>query len=244
MANPMPTQPDQPKQSKPSLILLLCCFVPFNFLATYTIAWFGCRDDVNMQHRINWPMEARIGGIGLKLKYYKAEKGQYPPDLMHLFANIMPDDVIPESEIEALQLKVHQETLLTPMMNLHYRRMGDSYELSHYGLDEKEGGVGLYADIIYRPIQYEGSGTPIPASTTRPTLKQFIFEMAGSGAIFKAALCVNVIFITALLLHLSRKSARFNLWHALLYMFILIPFAIFIALSLASTHVSLANSTH
>lgn len=244
MLKPTPSQAYKPTPRKPSLILMLCLFIPINFLVIYTIAWFGCRDEIYMQRTINWPMEIKIGAIGNKLKYYKAEKGQYPPDLMYLFANIMPDETIPESLLEELKLKTHQETLLTPMMNIHYRRTGDSYELYHYGLDEKEGGVGIYADIIYNPIQFEGSSRIILGHATRPTLSQFIFEMAGSGAIFKAAVCVNLIFIAALLLHLNRKSAGLHMWHALLYLIILLPFAAMIALSLASAHVSLSNSTH
>ena len=184
-----------------------------------------------------------------KLDDYHKQFESYPATLNHLFANVAPEEQIPEDQIEQIQKDVDRETWGkhgmqdNDWMKIIYESDGNTYSFSHFGKDNKPGGIGIDTDVTYTPDDYQHSSLIHDARKTSPTFKQFLFEMAGSRIIFVTALVINLFLLFAIGLQFSRTSDRVQLGVAVLYCLFLIPACSAIAMLLTVLHLDIANSS-
>lgn len=228
------------KLGAPFLLWFVCVLI--TFVMIYTVAWFGFRNDPDLQGTQHWFLRYKVGDVAQKLAKYKEHFGQYPESLLYLYGNIKPDETIPEQDMDQLINDRDNDTRLIGGMYLKYERIGDTFTLSHFGKDAKEGGVGIYKDITYKEKDIFPFMRHWEGQYTSPTFRQFMFEMNGSFTIFKSALWVNLILLFAMVLQFSRSTSRLSIYQALLYVLLLTPACVMIAMTLTIYYLASANT--
>jgi hypothetical protein len=232
----------------PYILWLVC--VPVTFLSVYTSAWFSSRFNPDIQGTFNWIIRSKADLLCWKLSEYKEKFGQYPPNLIYLYANVAPDQVVSEEHKTQVTKGVDQDTWVKcgrwrkKWMKLIYQTDGQTFSLSHYGMDGEKGGVGLDTDVTFTLENMRSDGLAHNGLLTAPTFKQFLFEMDTSGAIFRISLYINLLLLLAFALQFGRSSATVNTQDALIYILGLIPICSIIAVAMTAFYYASSNSGH
>lgn len=230
--SPQPIPPQAPSQPayKPSLkIKLLICLlgVVLSFVSVYTVAWFGYRDNPEVQGTYNQQLVQKLSLLDRYATDYKKLYGQYPETMQHLLGMLEPDIALNETNTQISEM--HDFMRFDPWgQPIQYVRVDhDSYTFKSNGRDGKPGGVGSNADITM------GDKRGI---NTQPTFTQLIFDIEYSPTFFKISFFLSMIALLAIQLQLSRKSAAMTRQRLVFDLLILLPCCIIVAAWLVVGH--------
>jgi len=196
------------------------------FVITYLACWIQMGWGPFMHQ---WPSQyvpqhlQQIHGALLK---YAEEKGNFP-DSLHDLAHLENHGLPVDESGDPLVLDGWDHTF-------HYEKTPDGVRLGSLGRDGVVGGVGLDADIFL--------GDKLISTRTRLPLRQFLFETAGSGGVFMAALLASVVAGCVWYGPQTEKPLRVR-WRIVGVVAITVS-AVFVAIFLAAFHVAASQSGH
>ncbi len=190
------------------------------FFLTYVASWVRMRQDPVMHSHPASETIFVLRSTAAALAEYEAIFDAYPEDLDELEIKFTPQRAAIDGWGELLK----------------YERLGDEFKLVSLGRDRRPGGLGLDADFLLH------SRAPSNIEFAPLTLRQFLYEAAGSIGIFQAASIASII--AALVWYAANWGEEPTRSDFVWGLAIAIPSAVLAAFLLAYLYVAAAGSNH